>query len=107
MPVVLAERILEPELLAAWQGLRPFGLVFPAEDPALIVLCLDHEYPEAGDDHVIYLRRAVASFKGDVVNGAVDLAIQKQLGGETTHGLTYPPFDHRCNRHVPLAWRQT
>ena len=94
MPVILAKWVLELELPAAYEGLRPFGLALTPEYPALIVLGLDYEYAKARHDNVINLNGAIAGLQSDVVERVVYTGVEKQLGSEAAHRFSDKPFEH-------------
>jgi hypothetical protein len=66
MPVVLTYRVLKSEL-GPIQHLRPITVAGAAEDPALIVFSLDHEYPEARNQNVINLRGSIPQAESYVI----------------------------------------
>ena len=92
MPVVLSQRVLELELLASGERLRPFGLFFAPENPPLVVLRLDHEDAVAGGDDMVDLGRAVTGVQRHVVDGAIRLLVQEQLARQAAHSLTDNAF---------------
>ena len=94
MPVILAKWVLELELPAASEGLRPFGLVLTAEYPALIVLGLDYEYAKARHDNVVNLNGAITGLQSYVVERVVDTGVEKQLCSEAAHRFSDQPLEH-------------
>lgn len=94
MPIVLVQRILEAVLLPK-QTLRPLGTLHVTEDPAIHVLSFDDKNAVFGDDDVVDLRCAVHSLQGDVVQREINLGIEQQLLGDSTHSFANPTFDER------------
>jgi hypothetical protein len=70
MPVVLAYRVLEPEL-GSIQHLCPVAVVGTRKDPPLVVLGLDYKYAESGYKDVIDLSGAIHQSKRNVVKEVV------------------------------------
>lgn len=95
MLVVLVERILELELLAAGQRLRPLRTFLVAENPAGHILGFNDKDAEARHDDVIDLRRAVRRGQRDVVDVFVDVGIQEHLLGEGALELSRNAFEKR------------
>jgi hypothetical protein len=62
MPVILAQRVLGSEL-GPIEHLCPIAVTRIREDPALVVFCLNHEYPETGNQDVIDLGGSVLEAK--------------------------------------------
>jgi len=77
--VVLPQRVLEFEG-ALVELLRPLGLLFAAEDPAVHILCFQHENTVHRDENVVDLGGAVRGVQGDVVQAAIGLLVQVQVG---------------------------
>ena len=80
MAMVLVEGILEFELVAVGERLRPLRLIGPAENPAAHVLGFNHEDAEARDDDMVDLSGgAVAELDCDVVELVIDAAVESDL----------------------------
>ncbi|MNE56884.1 hypothetical protein D3C80_1518230 [compost metagenome] len=77
--VVLPQRVLEFEG-AFVELLRPLGLLFAAEDPAVHILRFQHENTVHRDENVVDLGGAVRGVQGDVVQAAIGLLVQVQVG---------------------------
>ena len=60
VPVILVQRVLEPELVSAWKRLGPLGVVFVPEYPAVKIFCLHDEDAIGGDEDVVDLGCAVS-----------------------------------------------
>ena len=98
MPVILVQRILELELLAARQGLRPLRTLLIAKNPAGHVFGLDHENAEARNDDVVDLRRALAGGQRDVVDVFVDVGIEEDFFGDCGLQLSKQSLQRRLIR---------
>jgi len=70
VPKVLKYRVLEPELPPE-QHLSPLRLSRVGEDPTLVVLGLDDEHTEPGNENVVNLSRPVLQLKGDVIHQVI------------------------------------
>jgi hypothetical protein len=100
--IVLSQRILEPIFLSK-QNLRPLGIVFPSEDPALHVLCFDDKDPKRRKENVVDLRRSVNSWDHKVMNLPVNIRVQKHQHAETGCLLANPPSKRCAEAHM---WKQ-
>jgi hypothetical protein len=91
--IVLVERILEGAL-AAVDLLCPPGLPLRTENPATVVLGLDDEDPERGDDHVVDLGGAmsIGTRQIEVVEGVVKVGVQSRQGS-CDHCFSQPAFE--------------
>ncbi len=70
MPVILAERILKPEL-GLEKDLGPIAVLGISEDPAAQVFRLNDEYPETGNQNVVDLSGPAVEAKGEMVEKVI------------------------------------
>lgn len=76
MQVVLAQGVLKA-VFAAIDLLGPAFMSRIAEYPALHVLGFNHEYPEAGDDHMVYLGAALRDGQGHILEQVIFPLVEK------------------------------
>ena len=75
VPVILPKWILELVFLSK-NYLCPFVLALISKNPPIHVLRFDNEYPERGDENMVYLSCAVPSGDNNILDTAVNARIQ-------------------------------
>ena len=105
--MVLVQGILEA-VLAAIDLLGPVLLGRIAEYPALHVLGLNHEYPEAGDEHMVDLGAALGDGQGHIFEQVIFPLVEKEPDADVDkplpdHALEPGAFDERRDQQ---QWQQ-
>ena len=91
--VVLPKGILE-SVFASEDRLRPLSVGSVTVDPAFHVFRLNHENAKSRDNEMIDLRcRPIVSSQDEIVDPAVNRAIQEQCDPQCRQLLAYPTFE--------------
>jgi len=92
VPIVLAQGVLEMTFLPI-KDLRPLGLLLVSINPALDVLRFNHEDPVFRDNDMVDLGCPIGGRYGHIVDGAVDLRVEPDLGRKSSLQFADPPFE--------------
>lgn len=98
MSVILPQRVLEPASFAKYD-LRPLGVPFAAEDPPTTVLRFYDEDTKSRYNDMIDLCGTVGGRDNYVVNGRVNLFVQRSPYSGRRCMFANPAADDRAKAH--------